>query len=60
MMEIVEREPALHMLRQRLQAASVRGHVVLVSGEAGIGKTSVLRTLADQHGALWWGACDAL
>ena len=48
------------MLRQRLQAASVRGHVVLVAGEAGIGKTSVLRTLADQHGAVWWGACDAL
>ena len=60
MMELVEREPALHMLRQRLQAASVRGHVVLVAGEAGIGKTSVLRTLADQHGAVWWGACDAL
>lgn len=52
MMELVEREPALQMLRQQLQAAGLRGHVVLLVGEAGIGKTSVLRALADRHGAV--------
>jgi predicted ATPase len=47
-------------LRDRLQAAATRGHVALVAGEAGIGKTSVLRALAESHDAVWWGACDAL
>lgn len=31
-----------------------------MSGEAGIGKTSVLKALAAPHGQVWWGACDAL
>jgi DNA-binding CsgD family transcriptional regulator len=38
--------------------------MVLVSGEAGIGKTSLLRTLAAQHradgGDVWSGLCDPL
>ena len=35
---------------------------MLVSGEAGIGKTSLLKALAERrgHATLWWGACDAL
>jgi hypothetical protein len=60
MPELVEREPALKGLRERLLAAAVRGHVALVAGEAGIGKTSVLRALAESHAPVWWGACDAL
>ncbi len=34
----------------------------MVSGEAGIGKTSLLNELALRRGdtTLWWGACDAL
>jgi len=57
--ELVERDAAIHTLLQLWQAAS-RG-IVLVSGEAGIGKTSLLRAAARQSGApLWWGACDAL
>ena len=59
-MELVERGPALQTLQQRLQATSVRGHVVLVAGEAGVGKTSLLRALAATHSNVWWGACDAL
>lgn len=59
-MELVERESALQTLRHCLQAACVRGQVALVAGEAGIGKTSVLRALAATHDAVWWGACDAL
>jgi DNA-binding CsgD family transcriptional regulator/energy-coupling factor transporter ATP-binding protein EcfA2 len=64
-MELVERETALHTLRTALaDAAGGSGRTVLVAGEAGVGKTSLLRALADVHGAarggVWWGGCDAL
>lgn len=40
------------------------GHVALIAGEAGVGKTSVLRALAavhaDRGGVVWWGGCDDL
>jgi len=56
---LVEREGLLRALRERLQAATQQGHVTLPGGEAGIGKTSVLRALAVQHsadgGTVWWG-----
>jgi DNA-binding CsgD family transcriptional regulator/tetratricopeptide (TPR) repeat protein len=44
------------------RAAGGAGNTVLLAGEAGIGKTSLLRALAEQFDAvrLWWGACDAL
>jgi DNA-binding CsgD family transcriptional regulator len=60
---LVERDAALETLRDCLREAERRGHVALVAGEAGIGKTSVLRAMADEHagrGPVWWGACDAL
>lgn len=63
MSDLVEREATLGTLRQCLLGAAARGHVALVAGEAGIGKTSVLRAMADEHadrGPVWWGACDAL
>ncbi|HQR77533.1 MAG TPA: AAA family ATPase, partial [Burkholderiaceae bacterium] len=63
MMELVEREQALQSLRTGLQEAVVHGRVALVAGEAGIGKTSVLRAAAREHagrGPVWWGICDAL
>lgn len=61
MSELVEREAALAALQAALAAAAQGGRVALVAGEAGIGKTSVLRALAAAHeGAVWWGACDAL
>jgi DNA-binding CsgD family transcriptional regulator/tetratricopeptide (TPR) repeat protein len=59
-LELVEREAALALLRQRLEGARGSGHIVLLSGEAGIGKTSVLRALAARREPVWWGACDAL
>lgn len=63
MSTLVERDAVLHTLSERLQQAATTGHVALVAGEAGIGKTSVLRALARAHsarGPVWWGACDAL
>src|SRR4051812_1430106 len=59
-MNLVERESALLELRSALDAAAGRGHVMLISGEAGIGKTSLLRSVANAHPNTWWGACDAL
>ena len=59
-MDLVERETVLQGLRDRLREAATHGQVALVAGEAGVGKTSLLRALAAGHGAVWWGACDAL
>jgi DNA-binding CsgD family transcriptional regulator/tetratricopeptide (TPR) repeat protein len=59
---LVERDAALQVLVEGLRDAAVAGHTVLVGGEAGIGKTSLLKALAANRGdaRLWWGACDAL
>ena len=65
-MELIERDEALASLLSRWQeAAAGAGHMVWLAGEAGIGKTSVLRAFAARAAAdgparLWWGACDAL
>jgi DNA-binding CsgD family transcriptional regulator len=57
---LVERDAVLQTLRECLGRASSGGQVALVAGEAGVGKTSVLRALAHGHDSVWWGACDAL
>jgi len=62
-MNLVERDTLLQQLADRLRcAAAGAGHVALVAGEAGIGKTSLLRALRARSDAarVWWGACDAL
>lgn len=62
-MTLLERDAPLSQLENRLRdVAGGTGHVVLLSGEAGIGKTSVIAALAERHpeAKLWWGACDAL
>jgi DNA-binding CsgD family transcriptional regulator/tetratricopeptide (TPR) repeat protein len=61
--ELVERESALAELAglaRRAQAGE--GGLVLVAGEAGVGKTALLERLAhDLPDARWsWGACDGL
>jgi len=62
-MELVERDAALQVLGECLRSVACgAGHTALVAGEAGIGKTSLLKALAARRGeaTLWWGACDAL
>ena len=63
-MELVERGTYLAGLGEHLAAAAGgHGRLILVGGEAGIGKTALVRTFADEHaqGArVLWGACDGL
>lgn len=62
-MQLVEREELLNRLGVYLEQAPTSGRLVLVGGEAGVGKTSLARsfveTCADSFRALW-GACDPL
>jgi DNA-binding CsgD family transcriptional regulator len=64
--ELVERTEALAALAAALasiaDSASGGGRIALVAGEAGIGKTSLLRAFATTRpaDAVWWGGCDAL
>ena len=63
-MKLLERESYLAELETALaQAAAGVGCVALVSGEAGIGKTSLVEAFARRHHAskpVYWGTCDSL
>lgn len=63
-MMLIERDVPLRELENLIEMIpSSGGRIALVSGEAGIGKTSLLNELR-QHGGdgvrMLWGACDAL
>jgi DNA-binding CsgD family transcriptional regulator len=60
--QLLERDHPCEVLLDRARrAAEVRGSVVLVAGEAGIGKTSLLRAFAEQAPVpVLWGMCDSL
>ena len=62
--ELLERSALLDDLREAVVAsARGTGRVIVLEGEAGVGKSSVLRALTRRHAAgvrVLWGACDAL
>jgi DNA-binding CsgD family transcriptional regulator/tetratricopeptide (TPR) repeat protein len=63
-MKLLERETPLRKLDAALQGAIAgEGRVALVSGEAGIGKTSLVEQFVlEQRGSVrvLWGTCDSL
>jgi DNA-binding CsgD family transcriptional regulator/tetratricopeptide (TPR) repeat protein len=63
-MKLLERDELLTSLQVLLRnAAAGQGSLLFLEGEAGIGKTSLLRAFADSQQAqvpVYWGACDAL
>jgi DNA-binding CsgD family transcriptional regulator len=63
-MDLLERDGVLRTLASHLDvAAAGRGRVVLLRGEAGIGKTSVVRRFAERMGdraRVLIGGCDPL
>lgn len=63
-MELLERERFFNELEGLLGAVTAgNGRLVLVGGEAGIGKTSLVERFAETHKSkarILWGACDAL
>ncbi len=62
-MTLLERESQLGSLLQYADEARARsGRLVLISGEAGVGKTSLVQELHERlTDATWaWGACDGL
>ncbi len=61
-MQLVERSEPLEALgRLAAEAASGRGRLALVEGEAGLGKTTLVRSFCQARPAdlgVLWGACD--
>jgi DNA-binding CsgD family transcriptional regulator/tetratricopeptide (TPR) repeat protein len=62
--ELLERSVEQRLLGDSVEAvrADSRGRVVLIGGEAGVGKTALLRAFCDDCAGvrILWGACDAL
>jgi ATP/maltotriose-dependent transcriptional regulator MalT len=63
-MELIERDGLLASLRQIFQnVAGGEGHCVFISGEAGIGKTALVKAFCKEQAddcSIYMGACDAL
>ena len=61
---LLEREDLLGSLQRALaDAVAGSGRMVLVAGDAGVGKTALARALVDAAGTperVLWGACDPL
>jgi DNA-binding CsgD family transcriptional regulator len=61
---LLERDEPLAVLKAALRdAGQGRGRVVVIGGEAGIGKTALLEAFTRDHAGearILWGACEAL
>lgn len=62
MLRLLERGPALEALAGHLADSRDRGRLVVVGGEAGVGKTSLVREFTARAGDVraLWAACDGL
>ena len=62
--QLLERDEASARLDSDLEHAQLGvGRVCIVGGEAGVGKTSLVRAFAERHGdhiRILWGSCEAL
>src|ERR1700712_4166297 len=63
-MELLERTGFLNLLLAKLSSvAEGEGHCMFLSGEAGMGKTSIVKALGNKIGEnaeVFQGTCDAL
>ena len=63
-MELIERDGFLALLQTQFKnVAEGEGHCIFVSGEAGIGKTSLVKAFCKEQKDncnIYQGACDAL
>ncbi|HXX79435.1 MAG TPA: AAA family ATPase, partial [Ktedonobacteraceae bacterium] len=63
-MDLLERDHCFNQLAQLLRDAEAgQGQTVLISGEAGIGKTALVQQFVNRHRSearSLWGACEAL
>jgi DNA-binding CsgD family transcriptional regulator len=61
--ELLERGAQLEALHEALDTIDARGRLVLVGGEAGVGKTALVGRFCEECAdrvRVLWGACDAL
>src|SRR4051812_16476336 len=58
-MDLLERDADRIALESAIEASRGRGRIVVVSGEAGIGKTALVSAATEARRVLW-GACDPL
>ena len=62
--ELMERSAELAALESHLQDVRISGtgRFCMLAGEAGVGKTALLRRFSEQHASaqILWGACDPL
>jgi DNA-binding CsgD family transcriptional regulator/tetratricopeptide (TPR) repeat protein len=60
--ELLERDEERSVLREALDASRATGRIVVVAGEAGIGKSALVGAACGELGTrrVLWGACDPL